>query len=43
MNKRNKELIDELFNLRDYGWIELEQLSQDILEWIKKDKERYYR
>lgn len=40
MEQRNKELIESL--LDSYGWIELEQLSEDILEWIKKDKERYY-
>jgi hypothetical protein len=41
MNKQNKELIDDLFN-QNYGWAELEELSEDIKEWIKKDKKRYY-
>jgi hypothetical protein len=41
MNKQNRELIEELFNT-NYGWAELEELSEDILEWVKKDKKRYY-
>jgi hypothetical protein len=42
MIKQNKELIDELFNLKGYGWEELEELSEDIKKWINKDKIRYY-
>lgn len=41
MNKENEKLIEELNE--NYGWIELEQLSEDIKEWIKKDKVRYYK
>jgi hypothetical protein len=40
MNKENKELIEELFN-KNYGWIELEELSEDIKEWIEEDKKRF--
>lgn len=41
MNNENKELIEDLFNTT-YGWEELEELADDIKEWIKKDKHRYY-
>ena len=41
MLKENRELIEDL-NLRGYAWEELEQLSEDIKEWIRKDKVRYY-
>ena len=41
MNKQNRELIKNLFN-QGLGWAELEELSEDIKQWIEEDKRRHY-
>lgn len=42
ITEQNRELIEDLNQNKGYAWLELEKLAEDIREWIKKDKERYY-
>jgi len=39
-NEENRILIDNLTKNNNYGYLELEDLAEDIREWIKEDREK---
>jgi hypothetical protein len=39
MKKENRDIIESLF-MMNYGYIELEELSEDIKKWIEEHRRK---